>query len=218
MIANWWNNMNLTQQILALFALPATVTLIIQTILLLVGIGSHGESDFGPDVQGDADSGDGADTAIDADPGLRLFTVRGLVAFFAIGGWVGIALIDLGVHTVLSAFLALVTGFLALLLVAWIIKVAMGLQSTGNLDIRNAIGQVGRVYLTIPAGGRYSGKVSLLLQERAVDLDALTDDSIDIPTGSQVRVVGLRGNLLVVEADPFKKQENEDGPATAAQT
>lgn len=218
MIADWWNNMNLTQQILALFALPATVTLIIQTILLLVGIGSHGGSDLGPDAQTDADSADGADTAIDADPGLRLFTVRGLVAFFAIGGWVGIALIDLGVHTVVSAFLALAAGFLSLLLVAWIIKVAMSLQSAGNLDIRNAIGQVGRVYLTIPGGGRYSGKVSLLLQERAVDLDAITDDSVDIPTGSQVRVVSLRGGLLVVEADPFKKQVNEDNPADTART
>ena len=209
MIANWWNSMNLTQQIFALFALPATVILVIQTILLLVGLGTQGGAETGADSQGDGDVDDGPDVEAAIDPGLRLFTVRGLVALFAIGGWVGIALIDLKVHIVLASFLALAAGFLALALVAWIVKIALGLQSTGNLDIRNAIGLTGRVYLTIPGGGRYSGKISLLLQERAVELDAVTDDSIDILTGSQIKVVGLRGNLLVVEPDHHKTDKDQ---------
>ena len=206
MIANWWSSMNLTQQIFALFALPATVILVIQTILLLLGLGTQGGAESGSDGQAEGDFDDGPDMEAISDPGLRLFTVRGLIAFFAIGGWVGIALIDLKVHTVLASVLALAAGFLALVLVAWIVKIALGLQSSGNLDIRNAIGSTGRVYLTIPGEGRYSGKVSLLLQERAVELDALTDDSIDIPTGSQVKVIGLRGSLLVVEAVQREKE------------
>ncbi|MDW7657083.1 MAG: hypothetical protein SCM11_07905 [Bacillota bacterium] len=214
MIANWWNNMSLTQQIFALFATPATVVLVIQTILLLVGLGTQGGSETGTDSQADGDFSDAPDTEAAVDPGLRLFTVRGLVAFFAIGGWVGIALIDLNVHVVLASFLALAAGFMALALVAWIVKIALGLQSTGNLDVRNAIGLTGRVYLSIPGGGRYSGKVSLLLQERAVELDAITDDSVDIPTGSQIKVIGLRGTLLVVVPDHHKSEKGNESDIT----
>ena len=54
-MTTWWNGLNLTQQIFALFALPATVILAIQTILLLLGLGSH--HDGGLDQSGAHDGG-----------------------------------------------------------------------------------------------------------------------------------------------------------------
>jgi len=215
--------MILTQQIFALFALPATVVLVIQTVMLLFGIGSGHDGHFehsggeGADMQdlpgqapGQPD-GDANGIQDLPDAGLRLFTVRGLVAFFAIGGWTGIALIDLGAQQVVAAVAALVAGALALLLVAWLVRVVLSLQSAGNLDIRHAIGQIGRVYLTIPALGRGSGKVSLLLQERSVELDALTEQDTAIPTGSPVIVVAIQGSLVVVS--PVDPGRRNSGPA-----
>jgi len=140
-----------------------------------------------------------------ADPGLRVLTVRGLVAFFAVGGWAGIALIDWNVPVALAAVLALLFGLGGLFLVAWLFKVMLRLQSAGNLDIRNAVGSVGRVYLTVPGGGRFSGKVTLLLQERTVELEALTDEPQPILTGSEVKVTGIRGSQIVVESLPGKE-------------
>ena len=35
----WWNSMDLVGQIFALIAVPSTLVLVVQTILLLVGIG-----------------------------------------------------------------------------------------------------------------------------------------------------------------------------------
>jgi hypothetical protein len=83
---NWWNNLDLIQQIFAIFAVPATVILLIQTVLLLLGMGGEDGGDMPDAVEDEA-----PDLAESSDAGLRIFTVRGLVAFFAVGGWVGIA-------------------------------------------------------------------------------------------------------------------------------
>lgn len=197
----WWNNMPLVQQIFAVLAIPATVILVIQTIMLLFGLGSGGSGDDALDAS-EPDGGglpdDGEESAEVADSGLRIFTVRGLVAFFAIGGWVGVALIDLGAHPALASLAALAAGFAALILVAWIVRLLLGLQSSGNMSIDNAIGLVGEVYLRIPGGSGGSGKISLVLQGRLVEIDALTEEADAIETGAQVRVIRRRGDRLVV--------------------
>ncbi len=210
----WWNGLNLTQQIFALFAIPATVILIIQTLLLLFGLGGHHD---GGDYAGDAHLGDGhdlsdhpgtmaghdlqdhPDTISDHDPGLRLFTVRGLIAFFAVGGWVGIALVDLQLPPVPAAILAFLAGLLALAAVAWLLRLMLKLQSSGNQDVRNAIGCTGVVYLHIPGAFKGTGKVTLILQGQSVELDALTENPEGIATGRQIKVTGIRGDLLIVQ-------------------
>ena len=53
---DWWNAMNLLQQSFAVVAIPATVVLILQTVLLLFGVGGHA-ADHGEI----ADSHDGLD-------------------------------------------------------------------------------------------------------------------------------------------------------------
>jgi hypothetical protein len=248
---NWWNGLSLVQQILAIFAVPATVILVIQTVMLLFGLGSgheaggsggHEGSDIsgghetadlgsalhsdggmhdagalhdgaiGHDLTTDAHAGDGlaAQDAAHAVPGhhgageaqdvgLRLFTVRGLVAFFAIGGWVGIALIDVGLPPALACLLALLAGLGALVLIAAILRMSLGLQSSGNLDLDNAIGLIGDVYLRIPANQQGVGKVTIILQGRSIEIDALTEESEGIGTGSQVLVQARRGDRLVVK-------------------
>lgn len=220
----WWQNMHLIQQILALFALPATVILVIQTILLLFGMGQD-DAGTGTDADGDAfeSTADGDNLEIsqagyetdaglapdepfaaqgsiaDYDPGLRLITVRGLVAFFAVGGWVGIAVIDLGAPVWLGAILALLFGLFALWLIAIIFKALMRLQSSGNIQLSRAVGCSGEVYLRIPASSGGRGKVTVLVQERLVEAAAMTRRAVDLPTGTSIRVTGISGGTLLVE-------------------
>ena len=124
----WWNTLSALQQGLALLAIPATVILLLQTILLLFGIGGHdadhGETDVADDLDADDDADGAADTDADADTeadipahhgahhaaGIRLFTLRGIVALFAVGGWLGIAMCDLGLSPALSIVIALLGG------------------------------------------------------------------------------------------------------------
>ena len=47
---DWWNALNMLQQSFAVVAIPATVMLVLQTVLLLIGLGGH-----------DADHGEMAD-------------------------------------------------------------------------------------------------------------------------------------------------------------
>ena len=196
---NWFDGLSTFQQALACAAVPATVIMLIQTVLLLFGIGGHaadhGEFDHDHDFGHDHDfDHDGAHHSY----GVRLFTVRGLVALFAVGGWLGIAAVDLGASELTSGIIAAVSGILALLLVAYIIKVFLGFQESGNLDAHNAVTQTARVYLTIPARRSGTGKVMLTVQERLVEMDAVTDFEKDIKTDSMVQVVSATDNYLVV--------------------
>ena len=213
---DWWNGMPLIQQLFALIAIPATVVLVIQTILLFFGFGQDqdssgsmpdtapGDMNDVPGVYGDDVVDTFGQESLDvhdstAEAGLRLLTVRGLVAFFAVGGWAGVVMIDLGLHPALAGLVALIAGLSALVLVAWIIKMMLSLQDSGNLDIKNAIGLIGNVYLRIPGNRQGSGKITVILQGRSIELDAVTDDPNGIATGRQARVVETRGGRLIVK-------------------
>jgi membrane protein implicated in regulation of membrane protease activity len=87
-----------------------------------------------------------------------------------------------------------------LIFVAWLFRTLMRLQSSGNLDIANAIGLTGRVYLRIPKAGQGTGKVTMLVQERSLEIDAFTDEEQEIKTGQAVKVIAQRGNQLLVRS------------------
>ena len=74
----------------------------------------------------------------------------------------------------------------------------MRLQYNGTLDVRNAVGLSGTVYLTIPPARSETGKVTLLLQERLTQIDAVTDCETPIKTGAEVVVVGVSGKTTLI--------------------
>lgn len=210
-IGAWWAALTGLQQIFAVAAIPATVILILQTVLTLLGMSGGSDVDAGEadvDLDGDGscdvDHTFGEDTTAaddigDAD-GLRLLTVRSIIAFFAVGGWFGVVLVDVGVSEVLAIIGALVAGFVAALLIALFFKWVSKLQANGNLNVKNAIGKQATVYLTIPASGTSTGKITMELQDRYVELEAKTKQAQPIITGSTVRVIDvIDGGTLLVE-------------------
>ena len=184
---NWWNELLLVQQIFALIAIPSTLILLIQTVLLLFGIGGGGEADF------DAGGIEGG------DDGLALFSVRGIVAMLCVMGWSGVALLETALSHAVSIFLSFVLGVAALVGFAYLMKLMMKLQSSGNIDYGNSIGHVAQVYIPIPPGGTASGKVMLTLQEKYIEATAITMGSETLKTGTYVRVVSTDeiGTLVV---------------------
>lgn len=169
-------------------------------------VGPDGISDV--DISGGtAPPGDSPDVAAGHDAhthfggsGLHLFTLQGLVAFFAVFGWAGLLMLKSDVQPVASVVLAIAFGFVAMVLIAYLMRAMLKLQSDGTLDIRNALGKSGTVYLPIHEKRSYAGKVSLMVQDRLVEMDAVTDEEESIPTGAEVTVVGIsNGNTLVVK-------------------
>lgn len=104
----WYESLNTIQHIFAFIAVPSTVLLILQTILLLAGVGN-----------GDADSDGNLDTG---EGGLALFSVRSIVAMLSIDGWSGIAMIELNLNTMLAVTLSVLIGLLTLFGIAFLIK------------------------------------------------------------------------------------------------
>lgn len=205
-----WFNSDPLYAVLWILAIPSSVILILQTILLLFGVGAGEDADLDSDTSGLGDSPDipddaDADTEIDGimeDSGLRLFTVRGMVAFFAVGSWSGITALSLGAHPLLAIFIALVMGSLALLFVAYFIKWALRLQHDGTMKPNEAIGKDGEVYMTVGANRSSRGKVNIIIGQQLVELDAVTDSDTPIKYGERVTVVQVLGdNTLVVKTN-----------------
>ena len=91
-----------------------------------------------------------------------------------------------------------VCGFATMVLLAFLMRAVLKLRSDGNMDAKNAVGTSGKVYLTIPPARSGEGKVQLLLQGSYVELGAVTDDEVAIPTGSEIVVVGVSGQTDLV--------------------
>ena len=56
-MAEWWISLGSAGQVFACIAIPATLMLLIQTILTLIGIGSDSDADVAVDSDADADIG-----------------------------------------------------------------------------------------------------------------------------------------------------------------
>ena len=210
----WWNDLGLVGQIMAMSAIPMTVVMLLQLVLMVIGVG------FGSETDGDVDDGviesnvetTPPDTKSGGSPGVfRIFTIRGIVAFFALGGWAGIAALSFGIHPFWAIQIALFVGVCALLLAAIVIRLALRMQTSGNLILSNAISQIADVYIRIPALRAETGKVTMLLQERFVELDAVTDFDMDLMPDTKVEVIAIDGRNCLIVKPVTENDEDSNG-------
>lgn len=162
--------------------------LLLQVLLQVFGLAGHGDFD------GSHDGGNvGADGgAHDGSWFFGVLSFKALVAFAGLFGLTGLALYDTDWSSGARIAVATLVGFVGMLLVAFLMRSLLRLSSSGSLDPRNAVGTAGAVYLRVPAYGRGAGKVTLEIQGRSLQLEAVTDGE-EIPTGARVKVVGLVG-------------------------
>ena len=100
--------------------------------------------------------------------------------------------------TALSYVLAFLCGFATLIIMAYVMRAISGLQSSGNIEIGNAVGKVGQVY--IPIKPNCAGKVNITVQGQYSEFTAISTSSETLSTGSYVRVVAVdEAGTLVVE-------------------
>lgn len=183
---DWWNGLELAQQIFALVGIGSTVILVIQMAMMLFGLGDDSDADV-DDID---DVGDG--------DGLALFTVKGIIAMLSITGWTGVIFLGTEMPTALSYVLAFLCGFATLIIMAYVMRAISGLQSSGNIEIGNAVGKVGQVY--IPIKPNCAGKVNITVQGQYSEFTAISTSSETLSTGSYVRVVAVdEAGTLVVE-------------------
>lgn len=182
---DWWSSLTLESEIFYAIGIVALAILLIQILLTIIGIDVHHDVDLSGGVH---------------DSGLGLLSIRTITAFFVGFGWGGVIILNHG-HTLPAAvFGGFATGVAFLLTTAFLIRNLLRLQSSGNLNYRNAIGVVGTVYSTIPGAERGGGQLELLLQGRLTIAEAYTKAAYDLKPNSKARVVDLIGeSTLLVE-------------------
>lgn len=196
---DWWNGLDMTEQIFALVAIPATLVLLIQTILLLFGIGDGD----GVDLDGDG--------SVDGFDALHVFSIRGIAGMLCIGGWSGLVMYQAGWSLWLTILLSVLFGAATLLLLGYIMYGVSRLQSSGNVDLQTAVGKAGTVYIPIPEAYSGNGKINITLNETFMEVEAVTGADRRLYTGESVRVTGTddTGRLIV---EPIQKEKTEERP------
>jgi len=195
----WWDSLETAAKIFAYIAIPATVLLAVQIIMSLIGFGHDGG-----DIDGDMGDFDG-DGNVDYHDmhhgdGMRLFSVRGIVAFLAVLGWTGLTMLKSSAGLWVAIPVSVAAGAAAMLIIAYLFRLFFKLQSDGTANISNAVGASGSVYLTIPALRAEKGKISIMLQGRLSEIEAVTDDSKPIASGAEIEVTGVADqNTLIVK-------------------
>lgn len=194
-MAIWWQGMNTFQQTIFVIAVSATIVMLIFLVLMLFGLGDSfdGDVDIDVDLDGDAFNSE----PLTAFSGLRIFTIRGSLAFLSVGGWVTLILSNT-TTPLISGIVGVVAGGVAMYLLALAFKALTKLESEGNLDYHNAIGKTGNVYIKIPKNKSGIGKVIVTLQERLTEVDAITNDAEDLKTGTTVEIIDVANESTVI--------------------
>ncbi|MCH5351151.1 MAG: hypothetical protein J1F39_04195 [Clostridiales bacterium] len=215
----WWEAMNILQRTAFIIACAATLILIIQIIIMLVGgeveadvsadatdISGATDVDLDLDVDGDGVPDGAASDGVSSGSasgaahfGFRLLSLRSILAFLAVGGWVAYT-VGYVLNWYVALPIALVAGFAAACLMAAAIIGIEKLQANGTVNPNTAISKSGTVYLVIPPKRSGKGKVSILVSERYKEYEAVTDSEESLPTGAAVTVIAHLGdNLLLVK-------------------
>ena len=194
---------------------------IVRTILMLTGLGDTDSDVDTADVghididHGDLDHGDLDHDDLDHDEshledidhgdhthaetgGLKLLTIQGLTAFVMMFGLTGYALSRSSLlGSIMTIIVGGLVGFFAMWLIAKGFALMRSLQSSGTMQIYDAIGEEGTVYLTIPPEG--VGKIQITISGRFMVMDAVSQDKVMLKTGERVRVSEITsGGTLAV--------------------
>lgn len=151
---------------------------------------------------GDADmEADGADfDADDGGVGFQFFTFKNIIAFFTIFGWSGVTCIDNNLSTGTTLVISTIAGLLMMVLTSLLFYWMHKLAESGTLQIKNAVGVIGEVYLPIGAKRSKMGKVQIKVQGSLRELEAITDEPEELKTGSMVKVTEIvSAEILLVE-------------------
>lgn len=191
-MTEWWTSLDLFMKILWCIAIASSLTFIVETILTFIGA----------DVEMDTDAEfDIADGSFEGDPSMNLYTFRNLVNFLLGMSWTAILLNNQIASKALLMLIAFAVGALLVTAVMYMFRWLSKMQQSGNINVyKSAVGCYGKVYLTIPAERKGSGKVQININESVREYDALTDSETDLKTGTAIKVVEvIDASTLLVE-------------------
>jgi len=183
-----WSEVGIFEQVFWVITIPATVIFLV--LLVLTVLGSDADVDVDTDVDAGIDAGDSIP--------FQFLSLKNIVAFFAVFGWSGIGFVNAGLSSWLVILLATICGLLMMIAMAALFYFMSRLAESGTLNMKNAVGKLGEVYLIIPAKRNGMGKVQLNVQGSIRTLDAITDEPETIPTSSIIQVIDVIDDQILL--------------------
>ena len=187
---DFFNSLETSQKFFWAIAICASLVFVIQTVLTFVGLGADTDVDAGPmDSAGD----------VTEDGGLNgVFSFRNLINFLLGYGWAGVLLDETIARPLLLQIVAIVVGLLFVLAFVFMLSQVMKLSHDGSFRLSESVGLTADVYLRIPAARSGRGKVQVSVKGSVHEIDAITDNDAEIPTGGQVKILEVAGDDVVV--------------------
>lgn len=184
-IGGWWNELTLAKQLFYGIGMVAALVSLILAALALTGV--DGGHDFDAPASGDVDDGGG------------ILSVKPLTGFFLGFGWAGGLAMDAGLSLLVALALAVAAGGLLMATVVLLVRMILSVRSDGTMQIEQALGAVGTVYVTVPAAKAPGGQVIVNFSGRQETFGALHAGERSLASGEKVKVSAIvdRHTVLV---------------------
>ncbi len=184
----------------AWFGIPAVVGtffFLLRLALMLAGGDSDVDADVDVDVDVDIDADVDAHDAIDGAGDFEVLSFQTIATFLMGFGWSGLGgLRGAGWSAGFSVLFGIAAGSGMVWLLAKLLKLVYGFQSSGTVSIRDSLGQEGQVYLQIPGQREGRGQVRIVIGDRQRYFNAVTDDA-GIATKSRIRVTAVNDDNTI---------------------
>jgi len=193
-VSSWWAAMGLPEKVYWIIAIPSTVLLLVQIVMTLSGgEGDDVDGDFDGDMDGDVDHGHA-----DGGGGWNFFTYKNVLGFFTLFGWTGLGFLQMGMGLFIAILFSSIAGLIMMTLMATLFYYISKLYQSGTMVVEHAVGQTGEVYLRIPPNREGHGKIQVQIQGNLREMDAITDDEKELPTGSIAQVLEIVNDQILL--------------------
>jgi len=185
-VSQWWDQLNLARQVFFGIGLIAAGAALVLAVLDFLGMEHH-------DAVGAA--------VVDLDHGGGgIFSVKPLTGFFLGFGWAGGMALEAGWPMLGAMAAAMGAGASIMGLIVVMFRVIFAMRSDGTVRIKDAMGAIGTVYVSLPPDRASGGQVTVNFNGRQETLAALNTAAHNVPSGEKIKVVAIiDGRTVLVE-------------------
>ena len=139
----------------------------------------------------------GIDVDMGADASFKALTFQGIMAFLMFFGLAGLYVTKSGGGPTPAILAGAIAGGASMYSTGKLFELFVNLQQDGTVELSEAIGAKGQVYLRISDEG--VGQVTVEVNEAQRTFNAKSEDGTGIATGDFIEVVDTIGEVLVVK-------------------
>lgn len=194
----WWTGLAGATQFFYGMAAFCSVFFLWQIIAAFMGLDGD-SADIGGDADlGDLDAPDDMDMhdVVESSQAFKVLSLRSIVTFFTLFSWGSALYTSGGMAPVRAMGIASLWGLAGMLAIAFIFFGMGKLTETGTKDVTSCKGNIGTVYLDIPAEG--FGEIKIAVSGAVEHVKAQSLNGEIMKAGTQVRVIQVVSQTLVI--------------------